>query len=127
MVLRFKQPNNMCIQTYFSSEEQRRYLFAWMEKWCDKTTEEWVHLFIHALGPISAACYLDVELHLRTCHSETLKVEFMGTFGLVSGTEALHAALQDIDTVAWGESHLHVAPEGPTWETKVLSMSTTTV
>ena len=88
-----------------------------MEKWCDKTREEWVHLFIHALGPLPTAWYLDAELHQHTRHWETLKDEFMGTFGLVGCTEALHAALQDIETIAWDQLHLYLTPEGPAWET----------
>ena len=93
-----------------------------MKQWCNKTAQEWVHLLIHALGPLPIAWYLYVELHQCTRHWETLKDEFMGTFGLIGGTKVLDAALRDIDTVAWGESHLCVAPEMPNWEPRVPSM-----
>ena len=98
------------------SEDPQEYLFAWIEQWCDRTAQEWVHLLIHALGPLSTAWYLDADLHQHTCHWETLKDEFLGTFGLGSRTEVLDVALQDIDTVAWGESHLCIAPKIPSWE-----------
>ena len=90
-----------------------------MEKWWDRTTEEWVHLFIHALGPIPTAWYLDVDLHQRTRYWETLKDEFLGKFGLTGGSEALDEALQDIDTFVFGESSPYSAGVRPTWETQM--------
>ena len=66
--------------------------------------------------------YLDAKLHQRTHHWEALRDEFMGTFGFVGRIEVLNATLWNIDTVAWGESHLCIAPEVPTWEVQVLSM-----
>ena len=51
-----------------------------------------------------------------------MKEEFLGTFGLVGGTEVLDAVLWDIDTGVWGESQLFIALQVPTWETRVLSM-----
>ena len=94
-------------------------LFAWMDKWCDRTTEEWVHLFIHALGPIPAAWYLDVELHQRTRQWKTLKDEFLGTFGLTGGLEVLEEALQTIDTFVIDESSPVAVREGPIWDTQM--------
>ena len=84
--------------------------------------KEWVHLLIHALGPLPSAWYLDAELHQLTCHWETLKEEFLGTFGLVGRTVALDTVLRDIDTRVWDESHLFITPELPTWETPIPSM-----
>ena len=51
-----------------------------------------------------------------------MRDEFLGTFGLIGGTEVLDAALQNIDTIAQGESHLCVAPEIPNWESQTPSM-----
>ena len=51
-----------------------------------------------------------------------MRDEFLGTFGLIGGIEALDVALQNIDTIAWGESHLSVAPEIPNWEPRTPSM-----
>ena len=56
MILRFEPPNDMCIKIFHGPGDLHEHWFAWMEKWCDRTTEEWVHLFIHALGPIPVAC-----------------------------------------------------------------------
>ena len=81
-----------------------------MEKWCDRTTEEWVHLFIHALAPITTTWYLDAELHQCTRHWETLKENFLGR------SEVLDEALQDIDTFVFGESSPYAASKIPTWE-----------
>ena len=122
MILRFEAPNNMRIKTFLGPEDPREYLFTWIKQWCDRTTQEWVHLLIHALRPLPTAWYLDAELHQCTCHWKALRDEFLGTFGLIGGIEALDAALQHIETVAWGESHLGVAPEIPNWELRTPSM-----
>ena len=106
----------MRVKTFLGPGDPREHLFAWTDKWCNQTTEEWVHLFIHALGPIPTAWYLDAELHQRTCHWETLKDEFVGTFGLAGGTEALDEALQDIDTFVFDESRPYAALGAPIWE-----------
>ena len=90
-----------------------------MEKWCDRTTKEWVRLFIHALGSIPIAWYLDAELHQRTCHWETLKDEFLGIFGLARGTKVLEKALQDIDTFVFDESCPSTTLGTPTSEMKM--------
>ena len=88
-----------------------------MEKWCDRTTEEWVHLLIHALGPIPTAWYLEAELNQHNDHWETLKDEFVGKFGSTGGTEALDKALQDMDTFVFDESRPYATLGVPTWET----------
>ena len=93
------------------------HVVAWMKMWGDLTTEEGVHLFIHALGPIPTASYLDVELHQCTRHWETLKNDVIGTFRLIGGSEALEEALQDIDTFVFGKSDSSAVFKAPTWET----------
>ena len=115
-ILQFEAPVDMRIKAFLGLEEPHEYLFAWIKQWCDRTAQEWVHMLIYALGPLPTAWYLDAELHQCTHHWETLNDEFLGTFGLVGGTKALDATVQDIDTVAWGELHLYVAAEVPTWE-----------
>ena len=90
-----------------------------MEKWCDWNTEEWVHVFIHDLGPIPTTWYFNAELHQSTHHWETLKDEFVGTFWLRGGTKVLDKALQDIDTFIFDESHPYVALGVPTRETQM--------
>ena len=50
---------------------------------------------------------------------EILKDEFVGTFSLVGGTEALDEALQDIDALVFDESHPCAAQGAPTWETQM--------
>ena len=104
MILRFEPPTHLHIKEFLGHGDPREHLFAWMEKWCDWTIEEWVHLFIYALGPIPTAWYLDAKLHQCTHHWETLKYEFVGIFGLTQGAEALEKALQDIDNFAFDES-----------------------
>lgn len=79
-------------------------------------------MLIHDLGLLPSAWYLEAELHRCTCHWGMLKEEFLGTFGLVVGIVALDAVLRDIDTRVWGESHLFIALELPTWETQIPSM-----
>ena len=116
MILWFEAPAEVRIKTFLGLEDPREYLFTWIEKWCNRTAQEWVHLLIHALGPLPTAWYLDVELHQCNRHWEDLRDEFLGTFVFIGGTEVLDAALQDIDTVAWGESHLCIAPKIPSWE-----------
>ena len=107
---------------FLGSEDPREYLFTWVKKRCDRFTQEWVHLLIHDLGPLPTTWYLDVELHQCTRHWEALRDEFIGTFGSIGKIEALNAALQNIETVAWGESHLCIAPEVSTWEAQALIM-----
>lgn len=94
-------------------------MVAWMEAWGNQTTGEWVHLFTHALGPIPTAWYLDAELHKRTRHLETLKNDFIGTFILIGGFEALDEALQDIDTFVFGNTSSSALFEMRTWETQM--------
>ena len=89
MVLRFEPPVHLRVKTFLGPGDPHEHLSSWMEEWCKRTTNEWVHLFIHALGPIPTAWYLYAELHQCTYHLETLKDEFVGTFSLVGGTEAL--------------------------------------
>ena len=43
-------------------------------------------------------------------------------FGLVGRTVALDTVLRDIDTRVWGESHLFITLEIPTWEMRIPSM-----
>ena len=93
MILRFEAPVDVRIKTFLGLEDPRKYLFAWIKQWCDRTAQEWVNLLIHALGPLPTAWYLDAVLHWRTRHWETLRDEFLGTFGLIGETEALGAAL----------------------------------
>ena len=109
----------MRVETFLGPGDPREHLFSWIEKWCNRTIEEWVHLFIHALGQIPTAWYLDAELHQRTHNWETLKDEFVGTFGLAGGTQALDEALQDIDALVFDESRPCVAHGVPTWETRI--------
>ena len=59
MILKFEPPNDLRVKIFLSPGDPREHFFTWMEKWWDRTTEEWVHLFIHALGPIPTAWYLD--------------------------------------------------------------------
>ena len=68
------------------------------------------------MGTFPTAWYLDAELHQCTRHWETLKDEFLGTFGLVGRTEVLGIVLREIDNVAWGGSHLYISLEVSTWE-----------
>lgn len=93
MILRFEPLVEVRFKTLLVPGDLREHFFDWMEKWYDRTTEEWVHFFIHALGPIPTTWYLDAELHQRTHHWETLKDEFIVTFGLTGGSEALDEAL----------------------------------
>ena len=88
-----------------------------MEVWYERTEHKWVHLFIHALGPIPTAWHLDVELHQLTLHWETTKDDFVGMFGLIGGIEALEKALQDIDSLVFDESRLHVDYGALAWDT----------
>ena len=105
MILRFEPSVHLRVKTFLGPGDPREHLSAWMEEWCERTTNEWVHLFIHALGPIPTAWYLDAELHQYTRHWETLKDEFVGMFGLIGGTEALKEALEDIDALVFDESY----------------------
>ena len=118
-VLRCEPPTDVCIKIFLGPGDPCEHLFTWMEKWCGHTIKEWVHLFIHALGPIPAAWYLDVELHQRTRQWTTLRDKFLGTFGLTGGFEVLEGDLQTLDTVAIGESSPNVVRGGPTWETQI--------
>ena len=93
MVLRFEPLVHLRVNNFLGQGNPREKFYVWKEEWGDKTTEEWVHLFLHALGPIPTAWYLDAELHQRTPHWETLKYEFVGIFGLIGGTKALDEAL----------------------------------
>ena len=79
--------------TFLASEDPQEYMYAWIEKWCERPTTERVHLFIHALGPFPTTWYLDAELHQCTRHWEILKENFIGTFGRIGGSEALDEAL----------------------------------
>ena len=119
MVLWFEPLAHLCIKTFLGPGDLREHLSAWMEEWGEKTIEEWVHLFIHALGPIPTAWYLDAELHQCTDHWDTLKDEFVGTFGLIGGTEVLDETLQDIDALVFDESRPCIAHGASTWETQM--------
>ena len=68
MILRFEAPAEVQVKTFLGPEDPREYLFTWTEQWYDRTTKEWVHLFIHAPGPLPIAWYLDAELHQRIHH-----------------------------------------------------------
>ena len=68
VVLRFEPPVHLRVKTFLGPGDSRENFSPWMEEWCDRTTDEWVHLFIHALGPIPTTWYLDVELHQHTRH-----------------------------------------------------------
>ena len=92
------------MELFFGHGDPRKYLAMWMELWNKKTWNEWVHMFIHALGPNPPTWYLDAELHQRTHHWGTMTEDFMVTFGLVGGTEKLDEALQDIDALVFDES-----------------------
>ena len=75
-----------------------------MENWQDQTPKEWVQSFVHSLGLIPTAWYLDAELHQRTYHWRNLQEDFIRTFGLIGGSDVLDEALQDIDVHVFGES-----------------------
>ena len=119
MVLWFKPLTDVRIKRFQGPRNLPKHLFAWMEQWCDRTAEEWVHLFIHALGPIHAAWYLDAEIHQCTRQWKTLEEEFLGTFGLTRGLEVLEEALQTIDTFVSDESSLDAIREGPIQDTQM--------
>ena len=116
MILRFASLTDVRTKTFLGIGNHREHMLTWMEKWSEHTTEEWVHLFIHALGPISITWYLDAELHQHTRHWETLKDDFIGNFGLIRGMEELDEAMQDIDFFVFNDSCYHAAPEFLTWE-----------
>ena len=119
MILQFEPPANACVKIFLGPRDPQKNLFSQMEKWWDRSTKEWVHLFIHALGPIPTAWYLDVEIHQCTHHWETLKNEFFGTFRLTRGSKVLNEALQDIDAFVFGESSPYAALEIPTCEKQI--------
>lgn len=79
--------------------------------WCNRTPNERVHLFIHALGLRLATWYLDVELHQRTCHWENLRDEFIRTFRVVDGLGALDAALWNTNALTLGSLSLYIVSE----------------
>ena len=119
MILCFEPPAHLCVKNFIGPGDLHEHLTPWMEECCEITTNEWVHLFIHALGPIPTTWYLDAELHQHTLHWETLKDAFVGTFELIGGTEALDEALQDIHALVFYESHPRVAYGAPTLETQM--------
>ena len=92
MILRFEPPVHIRMETFFGQADPRKHFSTWMEVWCERTKDEWFHLFIHALGPIPTAWYLDAEPYQRTHHSKTMKDDFVGKFRLIGGTEALDEA-----------------------------------
>ena len=93
MILRFKPPIHVRMETFVGQGDPRKHMAAWMEVWCEMTMDELVHFFIHTLGQISTPWYLDAKLHQCTHHWETMKDDFVGTFGLIGGTGALDEAL----------------------------------
>ena len=68
IVLRFEHLVHLHVNSFLGPGDPCEHFSIWMEKWWEWTMEEWVHLFIHALGPIPTAWYLDAELHQRTHH-----------------------------------------------------------
>ena len=119
MLLRFETPAEVRVKLFLGPGDLHEHVVAWMEAWGDKTIGDSVHLFSHALGPIPTAWYLDAELHQHTRHWETLKNEFIGTFGLIGGSEVLDEALQDIDTFMFGKTSSSIVFGMPTWETQM--------
>ena len=116
MILWFKPPDHLPVEAFLGQGDLHRHVAAWMEAWCERTIDEWVHLFIHALGLIPTAWYLDAELHLCTRQWETIWGDFVGNIELIGGTEALDEYLQDIDALIFYESCPRAAYGAPTWD-----------
>ena len=117
MILWFEPMVHLCMETFLGQGDLCKYLAAWIEVWCKRTEDKWVHLFIHALGPIPTAWYLDADLLQCTLHWETMRDDFLGTFRLIGRTEALDEALQDIDGLLFDESDPLVEYGETTWDT----------
>lgn len=119
MVLWFEPPTDVHVKRFQGPGNPREDLSAWMDKWYDHTTKEWVHLFFHALAPIPVAWYLDAELRQCTRQWATLRDEFLGTFGLTGGLEVLEGALQALETMVLSESSPNIVRGGPTWKAQI--------
>ena len=87
MILRFEPPFNPPMELFSGQGDPRKHLAMLMEVWNERTWNEWVHMFIHALGLIPTTWYLDAELHQCTRRWGIMTEDFMVTFGLVGGTE----------------------------------------
>ena len=62
MILQFETPVNPPMELFSGRGDPRKYLALCMEVWNKNTWNEWMHMSIHALGPIPT-WYLDLELH----------------------------------------------------------------
>ena len=104
MILQFEPPVNLPMEIFLGHGDPGKHLSVWMELWYKRTWEKWVHMFIHALGPIPTTWYLDAELHQRTRHWDTMREDFLGTFGVICGIEKLDEDLQDIYALLFNAS-----------------------
>ena len=119
MILQFKPSVHLRMENFLGQGDPHKHVAPWMEVCCERTMDEWVHLFIHALGLIPNAWYLDAKLHQRTHQWETMRDDFVGTFGLIGGAEALDETLQDIDALVFDESWPCMEYRAQAWDTQM--------
>ena len=119
MRLHFEKPTSPPMDIFGGRGDSCKNLATWMEVWDKTTRAEWVHMFVHTLGPIPTAWYLEMELRRWTLNWVIMSESFQLTFGMAGGSEGLDEALQDIEALLFDDSRPQIECVAPSWEAQM--------